>query len=430
MGRSLGYLRRSRLWVGLLLVVPLAGCWPQIGGDAGNTHFNGAEKTLTHDTVTSLHELWSEDNRFDGYSEPIIWGNRVFATVTREAGGIVPDFAAVEARNATTRQVLWQHFVMPPGGTHARVGSVVYIDGALWVASIVDGMPSCTSLLERLDPATGAVLSSEETGEIVSPLVGAGPVVAHIGVNGCTTQNTLVVRDVATRAVLWAAVFPTTPTQPVFVGDKILVSAGDTLYAFAAAGCGSATCTPAWTRSDGTGSWSRPAAGAEGQVVAIHASGSAGPGNVRVFAVADGTPLWQTAGDPNRYASGIAVGYDKVYVTMLPLNTSTTPQLAVYPATGCGASPCAPLWTVPFLTPEAPGVPTVGGGLAYLSVSSTAPFGSFVVAVDAQGCGAAVCGEVKRVELSALDVLPATWSLAGGHLIGGGSDTDLVAFGP
>lgn len=100
-----------------------------------------------------------------------------------------------------------------------------------------------TGTLTVLDSSTGAVLWTAELGG--SP---AAPAVAEGQLFATTGDNRLVVLNAATGAVQWEAALGEGGRATV-AGDVVYVTqvAGDTILAFARAGCGAATCTPLTT---------------------------------------------------------------------------------------------------------------------------------------------------------------------------------------
>ena len=429
---------RWALLVAVAMVTVLAGCWFQPGGAPGNTRFNGIDGGLTTANVASLHEAWSVDVAGGGTgatTEPIVSGNRVYVTHTKWAAIDVIETLAVEARDIGTGDLVWQTSLVPPGyADWAQATQVTLIDGALWVATQTLGTPTCTSTLTRLDPATGAVLTEETTDGFGSYPVGDGGIVAHAGCLD-TMARSLVVRDAATRAVVWTATFPALApvSEPTIADGRIYVVAGASLYAFAAQGCGGAsTCAPLWQADGATG---RPVAGPGGRVLVLHDEAGNGAevfvASVRAYDGATGDLLWQTAtGDPTRSTAidGIAVGGDRVYVPVIhdPWGApGPSTELAVYPASGCGASTCDPSWTAS-LGPGAAFRPTVGGGVAYVTLHVDGGRSSAVVAAPAAGCGGPTCTELVRRTRPGWMTSP---SLAAGRLFVS-AESDLVAFAP
>lgn len=416
--------------VGLgLLATLLVGCnWPQVGFGPGNTRFNSLESTLTPDNVATLSEQWSMPG--GSFSEPILSDGRVYTTVWPGWSGSAHPEVTVEARDLASGALLWERSLAPEGVASAGATPVVFANGALWVGYAWYGTPSsCPSAsgLLRLDPATGAVLTSEPGDEIVSPVVQAGSFVAYTSYAhdvACTGgSHQLVVRDAGTLGTIWRHSFPVTPAGTPTISDGLaFVVAGHDLYAFELDGCGSAMCDPIWVRSMGEGALlGRPVAGPDGQVFVIHQIGDpSGKGwsieNVFALDSATGSTLWQTAiPDVESVFVEFAATDATLYVasTWSPSATDSG-SLDAFPASGCGQAVCSPASSVP-LDRAHSGPPTIAGGVVYLPVGGRFPdFPNDIVAIDADGCGAASCDELTRLEF------PYTVSqltVAGGRLV-------------
>ena len=423
-------IRRGLAAAAALLTLTATGCWPQLGSGSGNTHFNDHESSLTADNVTGLHQRWMLGSRYDTYSPPVVWGNRMFSTRTTYFD---PGPVTVDALSVSTGNGLWSHQLLTGanGTTDAYATPVVYVDGALWVSYRDADTPSCTSHLVRLDPGTGDVLSSELTPEVTSHVVNESNVVVHLGRDGCSSTPALVVRDATTRQVQWTFTFPAgdSPTVPTIAGGRIFVSAGAHLYSFLAGGCGQATCQPDWATSAEAGQFrGRTVAASAGTLLVRYATSAtaANAPHVRSVAAANGTVLWSTqSSDPaHDNVQGVSVGYDKIYVNE---GGATTDRLALYPIGGCGAATCAPSWTVPFGTVGLREMdPAVGGNVVYVVDGPSAA----LVAVDARGCGAATCGELHRVvQPSPYTGLGRDVVLSSGHLLSTMDGSFLTSFG-
>ena len=153
-----------------------------------------------------------------------------------------------------------------------------------------------------------------------------------------------------------------------------VISSAGVLYAFNAAGCGAATCTPLWGASVGplSGTSSTPAV-AGGRICE--------PGRKLMFPTSgcpSTCPLW-TASTGAGLSSSPAVANGVVYVG------SKDDFLYAFPAGGCGAATCAPLWRGT-TGGDVDSTPAVANGLVYVGSNdhSLHVFG-------AAGCGAATC---------------------------------------
>jgi outer membrane protein assembly factor BamB len=183
-------------------------------------------------------------------------------------------------------------------------------------------------------------------------------------------------------------------SSPLVSGGKVYVgSFDDRLAVFDAAGCGRFRCVPAWigvapplppTKPAGLGS---PAI-ADGLLYVNSASG-----RLYVFPAAGCgaracPPLWigQTATQIGTGSPAIADGF--VYM-------GVDQGLAVFDAAGCGQTACQPIWTGAHGFDEfAFGTPAVWNGKVYLGIGTT------LTVFDAAGCGQATCGPLFTIDAS------------------------------
>jgi outer membrane protein assembly factor BamB len=131
------------------------------------------------------------------------------------------------------------------------------------------------------------------------------------------TDGQVFVLDAATGAVQWRGKFGNTATVPVAVTPTTVFAAdiAGVLAAYPLAGCGAATCTPAWTATTGPAA-DRP-----------------------------------------------SVGGDVVYVG------GTNGSVTAFATGGCGAATCAPLWSADVGSVSAS--PVIDRGTLYVSGAST-----------------------------------------------------------
>lgn len=441
----------------ILLALVLAGCWPQQGYGPGNTRFNDLESGLTRGNVASLAEQWRTP--IDSFvTEPIVSDGRIYVA-NRSYGddGSTLDVLAVQAYDRATGELLWERSLLPADGSPVGgdVATPALEDGALWVPYWHDGLGPCDGRLARLDPATGQVLSSDATGTQLSAVVVAGSTVSYME-GTCGTGSRLVVRDQATRAIQWTYTFPRRGVvTPTIADGRLFVLTRGVLYGFAADGCGATTCNPVWTEDVGASlELIRLTAGPGGTLVTIgHSSVPVSGYTVVVRDGATGDVRWETepryTGSLPGAITGVAVADGTIYVSGArnTLEDGTCCEneaiLDAYPVGGCGQAVCSPTWTAG-LGPTRPArEPTVAGGVVYVPLVSTYEVAPALVAVDAQGCGAATCPEVTRVPLVdggpgfISEVQSYVTSVAdGGVFVGllpglyGETETELIAFGP
>jgi hypothetical protein len=92
-----------------------------------------------------------------------------------------------------------------------------------------------------------------------------------------------------------------------------------------------------------------------------------------------------------------------VFVAGARTNQATSRNEALldaYPLSGCGGTAgqtCQPAWTTSLGATRPAQEPTVAGGVVYVPLVPGATTAPGIAAVDADGCGAATCPELKRV---------------------------------
>lgn len=440
----------------VLLAALLPGCWLQLGAGPGNTRSNPFEEELTTDDVDALAVSWRQPiDKF--ITEPIVSGGRVFVTTrTPNDSGLGVDELGVQAYDGATGALLWERTLLAAGGPEVagHIETPALEDGALWVPYWHEGLGACAGRLDRLDPATGAVLSSDATGPQQSAVAAFGSSVAYMQAS-CTAGPQLVVRDQATRAVRWTHTFATGTgiNPPTVGGGRLFVRGRGILAAFAAGGCGAATCSPSWTEDIGRSTFDffHPAAGPDGNLVTVgRSSDPEAPNTVVVRDAASGDVRWEAAGPYDGPVpgaiTGTAVAGDTLYVAGTRVDEATSEDEAVldaYPVAGCGHAVCAPAWTAD-LGPARPArEPAVAGGVVYVPMVPSSTTAPAVAAVDAEGCGSSTCGVLARVPLIAgsgpflLSAQPYVTSVAeGGVFVGwlpdlhGSTRSQLIALSP
>jgi len=438
----------------ILLALALSGCWLQLGGGPANDRFNSAESDLTRDDVDSLAVEWRTP--VDSImTEPLVSGGRVHvATRKYDDSGSTLDVLAVQTYAAGTGALAWETSLLPTNGTDVAglVETPALAGGALWVPYWHDGMGPCEGRLARLDPATGAILSSDVTGTSPSAVVVAGDAVAYMD-QSCSGVR-VVVRDLATRAVRWTHTFPagSSITTPTIADGRLFLLTGDVVYAFDADGCGTSVCAPLWTEAVTSTffDFQRLVAGPDDTLVTIGRSSAPEAGStVVVRDAATGDVRWEAepryTGSLPGAITGIAVAYDTIYVA----GSTTGPEpfdreavLDAYAVGGCGQPVCSPTSTTGFGATRPAREPTVAGGVVYVPLVAGATSAPAVAAADAHGCGAATCSELGRVPLVAGSVFleaaqPYVTSVGGGRvLVGwlpslhGSTQSQLISLAP
>jgi outer membrane protein assembly factor BamB len=151
-----------------------------------------------------------------------------------------------------------------------------------------------------------------------------------------------------------------TYTTPAVAHGRVYVGADNgLLYAFAAQGCGSPTCTPLWTAATGSYIYASPTV-ANGVVYV----GSSNDDRLYAFSAsgcgaATCSPLWSGSVDAQIFTSP-SVANGIVYVG------GYTGKVYAFAAGGCGKAVCRPLWTGDTGSQAILSGPTVADGLVYV----------------------------------------------------------------
>jgi hypothetical protein len=211
---------------------------------------------------------------------------------------------------------------------------------------------------------------------------------------------------------LWtAALGNSSPGNPTVADGRVFVQTAATLFAFNAAGCSAAVCTPLWRHNFASSSgYTSDAIVAEGTVYVTHQTGlyafdAAGPSArcTTASGVKTCTPKWTASGvntaqnlAPPAFANG------RVYAG----GVRGSNKVSVFNVATCSANGgCTPEWT----TSAGGGGVTVAGGSLYSGGAG------YLYAFDANGItncpvspSGKVCGPRWRYELyTGIDTLPA-----------------------
>ena len=165
-------------------------------------------------------------------------------------------------------------------------------------------------------------------------------------------------------------------------GVVYIGSDDDSLYAYPAAGCNSATCGPLWTGPTGGVVESSPAV-AKGVVYVGSFDGKLYAFDAAGCRSATCAPLWTGATGGWIWGGGPVVADGVVYAG------SYDDKLYAFNATGCGAPACAPLWTATLIG-QVGGSPVVAGGVLYIGSGDPAGKG-LPLRLFGCGCGAPTC---------------------------------------
>jgi hypothetical protein len=395
-----------------LAVGLLSGCWLQPGYGPGRQSFNRFETTLSAANVDTLVPVWSVDTHYGG--QPLVSGDRVILGGTRStsAGRV----AGVQAFTRRTGAPAWERDLAVSDNPLLPLASGPTFSGAsVWFGVVPSGSdPVFDTRFDRLDPAAGTTSGSlvETAGYAATPVT-AGPIIAYTATDLSIVTGTLVVRDASTPSTRWTASLTGQPSGTVVAHGQVYVTAGTTLYAFAATGCGAATCPPTWTATvPGATSASVVSATDDGQVlVTAHGTTPGGPGLDPVATASltayrsDGTLAWQAVTPAQPDTTGttgtasiqqVAVADDVIYAAgYVDGQSARTWYLRAYATAGCDQpSNCPPLWQTDLGTNGSSLLTSglvVAGDVVYLGVNDE------IRTFDAHGCGTATCAPLTQI---------------------------------
>jgi hypothetical protein len=422
--------RLGRVAVLLGLAASLSGCWLQAGFGAGRQGFNGGESTVTAANVANLERRWSAS--VDGATqEAVIFQGKAFVA---SSGGLAALTLASGAEQWSGN-----------GGGHAPA----VIDGQLRVAS--GGEDACHML--TVDPATGA---STELAAFGPPLPGFA--------GGCSPTGDVLA--VGTQALAPWSVF----VGPVSAGPPGPCNRGQSLFLTGPGVSSVDTATSeVWDHNEAQGTCTNgnppppaptiDASSSNGTTVlfpealtvralpidctvnlcplsfTVDVSGSVGAGAHLVgpvvvlrngdFAAAasdghvvvvDGTSHaveWTaTVGAP--LDQPLAADATSIFAT------GTDGKVVALPANGCGAATCGATWSATLASP-ASARPSIGGDVLYVGSDD----GS-VTAFAATGCGSATCSSLWTASTgSEITGAPAIFS---GTVVVGSADGTVTAY--
>jgi outer membrane protein assembly factor BamB len=183
------------------------------------------------------------------------------------------------------------------------------------------------------------------------------------------------------------------------------------LFAFPAAGCGKATCKPSWSASLG--------GPAERDAAPLVSGGTVFMGSSEDFGGVNGNHLFAFAaagcgkatcrplraydvGDAGSTTTPALVGDTLLASTQATPDPNTSGVVAAFPAHGCGAAVCEPLWTGVNFADGFESSPVVAGNVVFVGKgpASGFPVDAGVYAFDARGCGKRICQPRAFVQLS------------------------------
>jgi outer membrane protein assembly factor BamB len=165
---------------------------------------------------------------------------------------------------------------------------------------------------------------------------------------------------------------PWSAARALVSGDQVIRMTWSAFEAYPLSDCGGGTigaCTATWSAPDDT--FQLPLVLANGDLVTAPPT----HGGISVLDATTHTTEWTTSIPQS--VGGLAASDTTIFVT-------GSDGTRGFPAEGCGAATCAPLWS----GPNSSGYfPTIGGDVLYVGSQD-----GTVTALPANGCGAATCG--------------------------------------
>jgi outer membrane protein assembly factor BamB len=146
-------------------------------------------------------------------------------------------------------------------------------------------------------------------------------------------------------------------SSPAVSGGKVYIGAGDTLFAFSTSCSG--TCNPSWSFPTGNEIASSPAV--SGGKVYIGSE----DGHMYVLNTS-GVLQWSAATATGSIGSSPTVANGVVYI-------GANLNIDAFPAAGCGAATCSPIWTAP-LTGAFFSTPVVANGMVFEGETTNAHY--------------------------------------------------------
>lgn len=376
---------------------------PEFHFNAARTGQNRYENVLTPSRVPALVPAWTDTTSSTVNSSPAVVNG--VAYVTASSG-----FFAFNAKSGTP---LWSDGNPGPffdQSSPAVVGGVAYaasVDGNFYAFNAGGcGARTCKPLWTAAIDGAGTVAQS-------SPVVANGKVYVSAGVN-LYAFNAKGCGAAVCHPVWKATISPTNGQSPVsgqssptIVGGVLYVGGFEGLYAYNAAGCGAATCSPLWMGAAVRGGQTFAGTIVSSPAVVGGVAYIGAGADLFAFSTACASrcnPLWSFATGGEVVASP-AVANGRVYIgsregKMYVLNTSGTllwtaatafaasssPSLAAgvvyigagnqidaFNAGGCGAATCSPLWSAA-LTGAGFATPVIANATVYQGEATNGRF--------------------------------------------------------
>jgi outer membrane protein assembly factor BamB len=365
----------------VLATLGLAGCWPQVGGDPGNTYHQPLAR-LTVAQVQAAVPLAT----VDGTPAAVMGGTFVTYGPSPGADPTAPRLDVV-ARDPATGVERWRRDMLPAGLVPTVPPQAPVIAGdEVWFSWFGGSYETgCQAGLERHDLATGDRVGRGPVDVVATRLVPFEDRVALVrteigrGCNGLGSE--LAVVDAETGAAVWHG--PAGSLPVVDRGRLFIATHDDTVEAFPAQGCGTTECEPTWSVPAVSASGEAVLNAVRGRVAVLAPTADYTASTLVVRDGATGAELWRTD-VPSRTAR-MATDGDVIYVAL-------PDEVRAYPAAGCGAAACAPTWTATVTQAATP--PVVAGDVVLVG----SPDG--VVVLDRDGCAGPPCAPVATLPVA------------------------------
>lgn len=355
-----------------LVAVATAGCWPQQGAGPARAFHNASETVLTAAVVDDLELAWTAPVDLSAVS-----GGRAFGTVA------AAPHVEVVALDAGTGTELWAQRLSPPEAMSSHITAEPTVVGdelwTSWSGSVPDPRGwACVGNLVQQGVATGAVVGAGGGDRYASHIVPFGDRVAleEFPISpACNDTTELGVRVVVaeTDVPVWTGT--SRGASPIVVDGQLIQNGPNgSVEAYAAVGCGTATCAPVWTNPG----WAMPLfGGPDDQLFGLAYDAATDDDRLIAIDRSTGATAW-TAALTRDQVPGIAIAGGMVYV-------SSGDDLLVFDADGCGTPTCSPAWRAQ-LSGLTSANPIVAAGVVYTG-GQNGTIGAF----DADGCGARRC---------------------------------------
>lgn len=376
----------------------LSACWPAPGQNPDRTAYNGLESDLTAETVGELDDLWSAATGPSAVGDPVVAGAHVVAATGTRLHGVaartgalewtwmpdapIPDFGAVSDPFVVDDRVLVGFGIGNLGGHWSGAwvdpDAGTTVDSAP-VAGLVQGVRGTRAVTYSAAFGSGTpVLISFRVDDHQSGTGGTGGPLSILSGGAGGGPLALTLGTTHAFHAGLGTIPPATPTGTWTQGVAV--------RAFPVTG-GSNTCGPPGAPGFACATWTTAVGGTPTAVVigpgeqVVYVGTSAGA--VTALDAATGAQLWTAA-------VGAAVAHPPALAGGVLYVPTADGDLVAVAADGCGAATCEPSWLAPTGTAAISTQPAVAGPAdgAVVFVGTAA---GDVLAFAAGGCGETIC---------------------------------------